>query len=132
MIVVDTDALSNYLRQRAPWRDRVAAEIPRGAAATTSINAYELRSWRLSKRAEGQVLSLLDELAIFEVDTAAARRASDVQRHLELGGAPLATPDLLIAGVFLARGLPLLTGNARNFSRVRGLSLVDLENQRSS
>jgi predicted nucleic acid-binding protein len=127
VIVLDTDALSHFLRQRDPWRERVTHEISHGTAATTSINAYELWSWRLSKRAEAQVHSLLDELTIFEVDAAAARRASDLRRQLERDGSPLATPDLLIAGVCLARGLPLLTGNTRHFSRVPGLALADLK-----
>ena len=126
MTIIDTDALSRFLRALEPWRTLVAQELAAGTAATTAVNSFELLSWRASPRTEAKIGALLDALSIVEVDDAASRRAAAARRHLEERGQPLAAPDLLVAGVCLARGLPLLTSNQRHFARVPGLVLSKL------
>jgi tRNA(fMet)-specific endonuclease VapC len=56
------------------------------------------------------------------VNDPAAKRAGELWQAL--AGASIGERDTLIAGVALAAGLPLLTGNERHFQRVPGLRVV--------
>jgi tRNA(fMet)-specific endonuclease VapC len=53
-----------------------------------------------------------------------ARAAGALRAALRRRGRPIGPYDVLLAGSALARGLVLVTGNAREFGRVTGL-LVD-------
>jgi len=59
---------------------------------------------------------------VYAVTEAAAKRAAEV--HQGLKATPIGERDILIAGVCLAIGRPLLTANVRQFRRVPGLEVV--------
>jgi predicted nucleic acid-binding protein len=121
--IADTDALSNFIRRREPYR-AVESLLAKAELATTTVNAFELWSWRASRAAEEVIHALLSGLAIFDLDLASARYSALVHRTLAERGTPVGDPDCLIAGVCLARELPLLTMNRTHFERVQGLELV--------
>jgi tRNA(fMet)-specific endonuclease VapC len=54
-----------------------------------------------------------------------ARRAGTVRLALELAGKPIGAYDVLIAGQAVCRKLTLVTANAREFRRVKGLVCED-------
>ncbi len=54
-----------------------------------------------------------------------ARRAGAVRAALEIAGKPIGAYDVLIAGQALCRKLTLVTANAREFGRVKGLVWED-------
>jgi len=54
-----------------------------------------------------------------------ARRAGAVRAALEMSGKPIGAYDLLIAGQALRHKLTLVTANAREFGRVKGLVWED-------
>ena len=54
-----------------------------------------------------------------------ARYAGEIRNTLERTGKPIGTYDLLIAGQALSRKLTLVTANAREFDRVKGLDWED-------
>jgi tRNA(fMet)-specific endonuclease VapC len=62
---------------------------------------------------------------VLPFDEAAARAAATVRRTLEQAGSPIGPLDTLIAGTAIAHSVVLVTHNAREFSRVRGLKMVD-------
>lgn len=54
-----------------------------------------------------------------------ARRAGEVRSALTLAGKPIGAYDVLIAGQALNRKLTLVTANAREFGRIKGLFWED-------
>jgi tRNA(fMet)-specific endonuclease VapC len=65
--------------------------------------------------------TLLPNLPVLPVDTAAARWYGEIRAGLERRGTPIGDADLRIAAIALARGLTVVTGNRRHFQRVAGL-----------
>ena len=57
------------------------------------------------------------------LDRTAAEKAAQIRGDLERQGQPIGPYDLLIAGQALASDLTLVTNNAQEFQRVRGLKL---------
>lgn len=68
---------------------------------------------------------LIDALRGREPNEAASRAVATARRELEGRGETIGMSDYLIAGVCLARPLPLLTRNRAHFDRIPGLILVD-------
>jgi len=54
-----------------------------------------------------------------------ARRAGEVRSALKVAGKPIGAYDVLIAGQALCRKLTLVTANAKEFGRVKGLIWED-------
>src|SRR5437763_593407 len=95
-----------------------------------SVTLYEL--WygvRKSVQTEANTLRLKMFLAgplrVLDFGEEDARHAGEVRATLERTGRPIGTYDLLIAGQALARGLRLVTANAREFERVKGVKWED-------
>ena len=120
--IADTNALTYFLRRKGPHRT-VARLWTERRLATTTLTAFELWAWRGGPEAEAKVGAFLEDLVVFELDLEAARFAASVARAL--AGQPIGDRDTLIAGVCLARGLPLITANRREFARVPGLDLLE-------
>jgi predicted nucleic acid-binding protein len=124
--VVDTDTLSELARGNLQVRQHVLSYLATfGRLTTTSVTVFErLRGYRLAIR-EGNAFE--PQLAAFEAlvsasvilpfddDAAgvAARiwAASSRSRRRHLG-------DILIAAIAIARRLPLVTRNTRDFARL--------------
>ncbi len=123
MIIADTDVLIDFLRDRKPMAGRVALELTSSSFVTTVITQFELLSGVRTSREETAVEALLDVLDVYSLDPAAARRAAEVRRTLELKGQTIGMADSLIAGICLERKGMLLTRNMKHFSRVDDLSL---------
>lgn len=65
----------------------------------------------------------LANIEILEFDTLAAEEYGSIRADLEKRGEVIGTFDMQIAGHARARGLTLVTNNAREFERVKGLKL---------
>lgn len=120
MIVADTDVLIDYLRGRGA-AERVALELRAGALGTTAISAFELWAGAKSRKQAKAVDTLLEALAVVDLDRSSARRAAQVRATLERQGTPIGMADSLIAGICIDAGAILLTRNRRHFERVEGL-----------
>ncbi len=123
MTVADTDVLIDFLAGRDPGADRVAAELERGALATTVITRFELLAGARGKRQERPVRELLAALVTLVLDEPAADEAADIRRSLESAGAGIGMGDSLIAGIVRLHRGTLLTRNRHHFDRVGGLDL---------
>ncbi|WP_298268109.1 PIN domain-containing protein, partial [Geobacter sp.] len=64
-------------------------------------------------------------LEVVAYDEAAARAYGDIRAALEKAGTPIGSMDMLIAAHAVSLGIPLVTNNTREFSRVPSLNLVD-------
>jgi tRNA(fMet)-specific endonuclease VapC len=115
----------------ASVRVRFTKAIETGAQVLVpTIVVFELwygvaKSTRADANAE-KVEAFLDgpvRLLTFEEED--ARRAGTVRLALELAGKPIGAYDVLIAGQAVCRKLTLVTANAREFRRVKGLVCED-------
>ena len=128
MFALDTNTLIYFFKGLGRVKERLLA-VPPADVAIPSVVLYELevgiaQSDQPSKR-RTQLDTLLTVVAILPFDSAAAKRAADVSGVLRRIGAAIGPIDNLIAGTALAHRATLVTHNAREFRRVRGLDLAD-------
>ncbi len=128
MFALDTNTLVYFFKGLGRVKDRLLAVSP-GDIGIPSVVLYELevgiaQSTQPSKR-RTQLDSLLAVVAILSFDSAAAKRAAEVSSFLRRMGMVIGPMDSLIAGTALAHRATLVTHNAGEFRRVRGLDLAD-------
>ena len=126
MIVADTDVLIDFLAGHGAAAETVERELGLGRLVTTAVSRFELLAGARSAAQERSILRLLAAVPTFPLDEAAADRAAGVRRGLEKKGLGIGMGGSLIAGIVLARRGALLTRNRAHFSRVEGLSLVQV------
>ncbi len=127
--LLDTNAVIALVmrRSRALLR-RVEASEP-GSLGVSSIVAHELyfgayRSRKIAFNLETLRL-LFADLVVLDLDREDARVAGEIRAELANEGTPIGPYDVLIAGQAKARAIPLVTHNAREYSRVGGLRIED-------
>ena len=127
MILLDANTVVYYSKGIEPvvtrWQSMSRMEL-----AIPSVVAYEIEYGRLrmsSLRRRDVVGRLMEHLAQVPFDQRAAHEAARIRRELEEGGRVIGPMDLLIAGTAMSRGAVLVTNNTREFSRVKGLRLLD-------
>jgi tRNA(fMet)-specific endonuclease VapC len=127
LILLDANTVVYYSKGIEPvvtrWQSMSRMEL-----AIPSVVAYEIEYGRLrmsSLRRRDVVGRLMEHLAQVPFDQRAAHEAARIRRELEEGGRVIGPMDLLIAGTAMSRGAVLVTNNTREFSRVKGLRLLD-------
>ncbi len=127
MVLLDTDTCI-YLARGNPQVLEKLREKARSDVRISIVSIYEmefgLRKATLRKKAKRKALDDLIEL--FEVapfEQAEAVEAAAIRAELEKSGKPIGAIDYLIAGTARAHRCTLVTGNTREFSRVRGLKV---------
>lgn len=125
LIVADTDVLIDFLAGREAAGSQVERALGAGELRTTVVSRFELLSGARTARQLRTIGRLLAQLSALPLDNAAADEAASVRRSLERRGRAIGMGDSLIAGIVLAAGAVLLTGNRRHFERVEGLQLAD-------
>ena len=127
--LLDTCVVSDFARGDAATLARIKATSP-VAIAVSSVTVMEVeyglaldatRSRRLAPILRG----LIDAATVLPFTSADASAAAGVRAALRKRGQPIGPYEVLIAGCALARGLVLVTSNAREFSRVSGLRTED-------
>ena len=109
-------------------RGRTAlAELPAPPeVAISGIVAAELWAGAMKAARAGaadQLLELLGFFPVLDFTPAAARCYGEIRADLERRGQIIGPFDLLIAAHALSLGVTLLTANAREFKRVKGLNV---------
>ncbi|HEU4990752.1 MAG TPA: type II toxin-antitoxin system VapC family toxin [Gemmatimonadaceae bacterium] len=123
--MLDTDVCIAILREVPAAIERVRGESP-ADLAIASMTEAELRygALRSSNPAAGEAridAFLSAPIAVLPFDRAAAAHYAEVRHALRR--TPIGNPDLVIASTALANGLAIITGNGREFRRVRGLEV---------
>lgn len=126
--MLDTNLCIRVLRDRpAGLRERFNAEAT--ALSVSSIVVYELLvgAEKSAKPIEirQEVEQFLSRVAILQFDEHAAAHAAEIRATLERRGSPIGPYDTLIAGHARSRGLIVITGNLREFTRADGLRSED-------
>lgn len=126
--LLDTNIVSDLIRfpqgRVASW----IAEVGEDSVATSIIVAAELRfgtAKRASDRLSAQLEAVLAVLPIMAFERPADDCYGALRALLERSGTPIGANDMLIAAQALALGSVLVSDNEREFSRVKGLRLVN-------
>lgn len=126
--LLDTSICVLAMRRHAGVEQRLG-EVGPGACAVSVITAVELwfgaRISRYARKNRASVDAFLAPLRACDFEERAAEAFVEVRYDLRRRGTPIGDFDLLIAATALARGLTVVTNNAREFKRVRGLSVED-------
>lgn len=124
LVVVDTDLVIDFLRDRPPGAIWLQEWLERDAARFAAITAFELRLGTDFNRRRDQIEKLFAARTL-PLDHPAGLVAGEVFVRLRAVGRGIGINDSLVAGTCLRFGLPLATRNVRHFERIEGLRLVD-------
>jgi tRNA(fMet)-specific endonuclease VapC len=125
--LLDTDIFI-YLIKRKPTEvlDRIASLVP-GDIGISSITFAELQYGAQKSSDPARNLQKLDEtllpIEIAEFGQGASVEYGRIRVILERAGRPIGPMDMLIAAHALDLGIPLVTNNSSEFSRVPGLRI---------
>jgi tRNA(fMet)-specific endonuclease VapC len=122
--MLDTDMLSDLIRNPRGKVARRIAEVGEDQICTTIIVAAELRygsAKRGSKRLIERVESLLSEISVLPFEPPADSVYGQLRADLETAGRPIGSNDMLIAAHARAAGATMVTANTGEFERVTGL-----------
>lgn len=124
--MLDTNIISDLIRNPHGRAAKRIARVGEDNICTSIIVAAELRygcaksgSARLRKAVE----DLLGEINVLPFDIPADAEYGMIRAELEARGRPIGSNDLLIAAHAHASGATIVTANAEEFKRVRGLKV---------
>jgi tRNA(fMet)-specific endonuclease VapC len=126
--MLDTNVISDLIRNPQGKAAKRIAKVGEDSICTSIIVAAELRygcAKSGSKRLLKAVEDLLGEMSVLPFDVPADAEYGAIRATLETAGMQIGSNDLLIAAHALATGAIMVTANADEFERVRGL---DVEN----
>ena len=124
--LLDTNILSDLLRSPQGRIAKRIAKVGEARVCTSILVASELRfgaAKRASPRLDAQLEAVLSALDVLPYEKPADQRYAELRRDLEKSGRLIGPNDMLIAAHALALDLTVVTGNAKEFSRVAGLAV---------
>ena len=128
--LLDTDILSELLKQRNPIVKRRAAQYARshGQFAISAFTRFEMdRGFRESGAAlqRASFETFCQHSLVLPVTSLVFDRAADLWVLARRGGHPHADADILIAATAMEAGRTLVTGNTPHFGWIPGLVMED-------
>jgi tRNA(fMet)-specific endonuclease VapC len=124
--MLDTDVVSDSIRNPAgPAATRIAEE-GRSRVGVSIIVAGELRFGALKRGSDSlsaEVREILTNIAIVPFEAPADEVYAAIRANLERAGTPIGGNDMLIAAHALALDCILVTGNEREFRRIKALKV---------
>jgi tRNA(fMet)-specific endonuclease VapC len=124
--MLDTNIISDLIRNPQGKVARRIAKAGDDNICTSIIVAAELRYGSAksgSKRLHKTVEDLLGEIKVLPLEVPADAEYGAIRSELEAVGMPIGSNDLLIAAHARAAGATIVTANADEFRRVRGLKV---------
>jgi tRNA(fMet)-specific endonuclease VapC len=124
--MLDTNIISDLIRNPKGKAAKRIARVGEDNICTSIIVAAELR-YGCAKSGSSRLLEavedLLDEINILPFDVPADAEYGGIRAELEAAGKPIGSKDLLIAAHAYATGATIVTANAGEFDRIRGLKV---------
>ena len=123
--LLDTNIVSDLIRNPQGHVAARIAQVGEETVCTSIIVASELRYGATKKgspRLSAQVDAVLGTLPILNFEPDADTHYGALRTALEKAGRIIGANDMLIAAHALAAGAILVTDNAREFSRIEGLT----------
>jgi tRNA(fMet)-specific endonuclease VapC len=125
--LLDTNACIDYFTGRYP---RVVARIQDSSPENLFLSVVVVAELRYGadhsarrRTNHSRIDALIAEIKPLDFDLRAAATYGRVRAQLEVGGTPIGPNDMLIAAHALSRGLTVVTDNAAEFRRVKGLKV---------
>ncbi|MCL2641483.1 MAG: type II toxin-antitoxin system VapC family toxin [Phycisphaerales bacterium] len=129
--LLDSSACVDYLRRQNSILRRWFFTGIRPSIRLCSVVRAELLLGVEKHGTERHRWEVMEFLGLFEsypFDDAAAAIYAKIRASLEREGRVIGSNDMLIAAIAVARGATLVTGNAKEFSRIPALQCLTLEN----
>jgi tRNA(fMet)-specific endonuclease VapC len=126
--MLDTNLCVRVLRDRpAGLRERFNREADALCISTIVLTELLVGAEKSDRSTENrrEINRFTARLEVLPFDDAAAAHAAEIRGQLERRGQAIGGYDTLIAGHARSRGLIVVTGNLREFSRVDGLRSED-------
>ena len=126
MFMLDTNIISDLVRNPGGRAAERLAEVGDGEVATSVIVAGELRYGCLRKgsaRLTERVEAVLREIDVLSLKPEVGALYGEIRRDLEARGMPIGQNDLWIAAQARSAEAVLVTGNEDEFRRVGGLAV---------
>jgi tRNA(fMet)-specific endonuclease VapC len=127
LFMLDTDSVSFALRGFGNVANEIAARR-RSELCVSAIAIAELRFGANNKRSrkiQNAIAAFLSAMQVLAFDEPATATFGKIASILAEAGAPIGQMDTLIASHAIAANATLVTSNARHFSKVPGLSIVN-------
>jgi tRNA(fMet)-specific endonuclease VapC len=128
-VMLDTNICIAIIRQKPPQALRRFTAFKVGDIAISSVTLAELEFGVAKSQYLERNQAALDEfilpLEVASFDREAARVYGRIRAMLEKKGTPIGSLDMMIGAHAVALGATLATNNTREFSRIKGLSVVD-------
>lgn len=124
--MLDTNIISDLIKNPQGKAAKRIAKVGEDNICTSIIVAAELRygcAKNGSKRLLKAVEDLLGEIPVLPFDVPADTDYGGIRSELEAAGRPIGSNDFLIAAHAYATGSIIVTANADEFSRIRGLNV---------
>jgi tRNA(fMet)-specific endonuclease VapC len=124
--MLDTNIISDLIRNPQGRVAKRIAKVGEDNVCTSIIVAAELRYGSAksgSKRLLKAVEDLLGEISVLPFDVPADAEYGGIRSELEAAGKPIGGNDMLIAAHAYATGATIVTANADEFKRIRGLNV---------
>ena len=124
--LLDTNIVSDLVRNPHGLVAAYIRRVGESRVATSIIVAAELRygaDKKRSPRLTSQLKAVLGALEVLPWEAPADEFYGRIRAELEALGKPIGSNDLLIAAQAMSLGHTLVTGNTREFGRVRGLNV---------
>lgn len=122
LVVADTDVLIDFFTDTPPQAQVVTELLKEGRLAVAAISVLELYAGVRGAKRLKQLESFFAHVSVLPLDLLAAAYAGRVYTDLKSQGVSVGNQDILIAGVCLANGAPLLTRNTSHFASVNCLA----------
>lgn len=128
-LLLDTNICIFIIKQRPVTVLNRFLEYQVGDIGISSITLAELRYGVAKSTHRERNAKALDEfiipLEVVSYDESAAHVYGDIRAALEKAGTPIGSMDMLIAAHAVSLGIPLVTNNTREFTRVPSLNIID-------
>jgi tRNA(fMet)-specific endonuclease VapC len=124
--MLDTNIISDLIRDPQGRAAKRIAKVGEDNICTSIIVAAELRfgcAKSGSKRLLKAVEDVLGEINVVPFDVPADAEYGRIRSELEAAGTPIGGNDLLIAAHAYGTGATIVTANADEFKRIRGLTV---------
>lgn len=124
--LLDTNIISDLLHDPDGRAARHIERVGHREICTSIVVAAELR-YGCAKKGSAKLLarveSLLDTIPVLPLDIPVDAEYGGIRAELEAAGETIGANDLLIGAHAHSLGLTLVTGNTREFTRIRGLKV---------
>ena len=128
MFVLDTNILIYFFKGIGRVAERMLAVPPR-EIALPSIVVYEIEVGIAKsldpRQRRDQFREFLNIVNVLPFSMPEAKCAAEIRADLESRSEPIGPHDVLIAGTALANNATMVTHNTSEFSRIKGLSVID-------